>query len=65
MLNSSSQGGEHIFSIEWTTVNLELDIRALALEISNSTLFYHSKKLLYHYIISFYNTSIIPKLYFY
>ena len=65
MLTSFGQGGKHIFSIEWTTVNLELDIRALALEISNSTLFYHSKKLLYHYTIPFYNTSIIPKLYFY
>ena len=65
MLNSSGQGGEHIFSIEWPTVNLELNIRALVLENSNSTLFYHSKKPLYHYTISFYNTSIIPKLYFY
>ena len=27
MLNSSGQGGEHIFSIERPTVNLELDIR--------------------------------------
>ena len=27
MLNFSGQGGEHIFSIEWPTVNLELDIR--------------------------------------
>ena len=26
MLNFSGQGGEHIFSIGWPTVNLELDI---------------------------------------
>ena len=39
--------------------------RALALENSNSTLFYHSKKSFYHYTIPFYNTSSIPKLYFY
>ena len=65
MLTSSGQGGEHIFSIEWPTVNLELDIRALVLENFNSTLFYYFKKSLYHYTIPFYNTSIIPKLYFY
>ena len=27
MLNSSGQGGEHIFSIEWPTVNFESDFR--------------------------------------
>ena len=32
-------------------------IRALALENSNTTLFYNSKKPLYHYTIPFYNTS--------
>ena len=42
-----------------------LVLRASALENSNATLFYHSKKSLYHYIIPFYNTSNIPKLYFY
>ena len=31
-------------------------VRALALENSNFTLFYHSKKSLYHYTISFFNT---------
>ena len=31
--------------------------RVLALENSNATLFYNSKKLLYHYTIPFYNTS--------
>ena len=40
-------------------------VKTLALENSNSTLFYHSKKPLYHYTIPFYNTSHIPKLYFY
>ena len=39
--------------------------KALALGSSNSTLFYHSKKPLYHYTIPFYNTYSIPKLYFY
>ena len=39
-------------------------VRALALENSNSTLFYHSKKSLYHYTIPFYNTSSIPNFYF-
>ena len=32
-------------------------LRALASGNFNSTLFYHSKKLLYHYTIPFYNTS--------
>ena len=40
-------------------------LRVLVLENSNSTLFYHSKKSLYHYTIPFYNISSIPKLYFY
>ena len=39
-------------------------VRALALKNSNSTLFYHSKKPLYHYTIPFYNTSSIPNFYF-
>ena len=32
-------------------------VRALALGNANATLFYHSKNLLYHYTILFYNTS--------
>ena len=38
--------------------------RASASRNYNSTLFYHPKKLLYHYIIPFYNTTNIPKFYF-
>ena len=38
--------------------------KALALENSNSTLFYYPKKPLYHYTISFYNISSIPNFYF-
>ena len=39
-------------------------VRALASYNSNSTLFYHFKKPLYHYTILFYNTSSIPNFYF-
>ena len=45
--------------------HLEHLIRALASRNSNSTLFYHPKKQLYHYTIPFYNTSSIPKLYYF
>ena len=39
-------------------------LKASASRNYNSTLFYHPKKLLYHYIIPFYNTTNIPKFYF-
>ena len=45
--------------------NVSKSITALAWKNFNSTLFYHFKKLLYYYIIQFYNTSDISKLYFY
>ena len=38
-------------------------IKALTLENSNSTLFYHFKNSLYHYNIPFYNISNIQKLF--
>ena len=39
-------------------------VRASTSRNSNSTLFYHPKKSLYHYTILFYNTSHIPSFYF-
>ena len=39
-------------------------LRASASRNFNSTLFYHSKKSLYHYTIPFYNISSIPNFYF-
>ena len=41
-----------------------LFVRASTSHNFNSTLFYHSKKSLYHYTIPFYNTSSIPNFYF-
>ena len=43
------------FQIE--NISIFLFLRALALENSNATLFYNSKKPFYHYTIPFYNTS--------
>ena len=39
-------------------------LRASTSRNYNSTIFYHLKKLLYHYTIPFYNTSSISKFYF-
>ena len=39
-------------------------LRASTSRNYNSTVFYHLKKLLYHYTIPFYNTSSISKFYF-
>ena len=39
-------------------------LRASTSRNYNSTIFYHLKKLLYHYTISFYNASSISKFYF-
>ena len=39
-------------------------LRASTSHNSNSTLFYHSKKPLYHYTIPFYNTSNFSNFYF-
>ena len=52
----STNHGPHSNSLNNKKISLIKHLRALASGNFNSTLFYHSKKLLYHYTIPFYNT---------